>query len=120
MHGQVQSTADHHLADGISEVRRIASTLEPSESIPDQACQLFQRTQYDDLIGGRSIEPMAWQASTVRVVITGGRERSGCHRAGARRALPDRERVHDAKHGPRPAGPACAAECVRSAIGIGV
>ena len=59
MRGQVQSRADHHLADGISEVRRIASTLEPSESVRDQACQLFQRTQYDDLIGGRSIEPMA-------------------------------------------------------------
>jgi len=51
--------ADRHLADGLSEVRRIASTLELSESIRDQACQLFQSTQNDDLIGGRSIEAMA-------------------------------------------------------------
>ena len=43
MRGQVQSTADHHLADGISEGRRIASTVEPSVSRRDQACQLFRR-----------------------------------------------------------------------------
>jgi len=47
------------LAHGLSEVRRIVSRLELSESIRDQACQLFRSAQNEDLLRGRSIEAMA-------------------------------------------------------------
>jgi transcription initiation factor TFIIB len=40
----------------LGEVRRLASALELSESIRDQACQLFRRAQSEDLLRGRSIE----------------------------------------------------------------
>jgi len=37
--GRFQSKAERNLAHGLGEVRRIASTLELSESVRDQACQ---------------------------------------------------------------------------------
>jgi len=46
-----------HTAGG--EVRRIASVLELSGSVRDQACQLFRSAQTEDLLRGRSIEAIA-------------------------------------------------------------
>lgn len=57
--GRFQSKAERNLAHGLGEVRRIVSALELSETIRDQACQLFRSAQNDDLLPGRSIEAMA-------------------------------------------------------------
>ncbi|MDR5657803.1 transcription initiation factor IIB family protein [Halodesulfurarchaeum sp. HSR-GB] len=57
--GRFQSKAERNLAHGLGEVRRIVSTLELSETIRDQACQLFRSAQNEDLLPGRSIEAMA-------------------------------------------------------------
>jgi transcription initiation factor TFIIB len=54
--GRWQSKAERNLAHGLGEVRRLASALELSESIRDQACQLFRSAQSEDLLRGRSIE----------------------------------------------------------------
>jgi transcription initiation factor TFIIB len=40
-------------------VRHLTSALDLSESIRDQACQLFQSVQNEDLFRGRSIEAIA-------------------------------------------------------------
>jgi len=40
-------------------VRRLASALELSESLRDQACQLFRSAHNEDLLRGRSIEAIA-------------------------------------------------------------
>ncbi len=57
--GQFQSKAERNLAHGLGEVRRIVSALELSETLRDQACQLFRSAQNEDLLVGRSIEAMA-------------------------------------------------------------
>lgn len=57
--GRLQSKAERNLAHGLGEVRRIASILEISDSIRDQACQLFRSAQTEDLLRGRSIEAIA-------------------------------------------------------------
>ena len=57
--GRFQSKAERSLAHGLGEVRRITSALEISETIRDQACQLFRTAQSEDLLRGRSIEAMA-------------------------------------------------------------
>jgi transcription initiation factor TFIIB len=57
--GRFQSKAERNLAQGLGEVRRIAGVLELSETIRDQACQLFRSAQNEDLLPGRSIEAMA-------------------------------------------------------------
>jgi len=57
--GRFQSKAERNLAHGLGEVRRIASGLELSESLRNQACQLFRSAQNEDLLRGRSIEAMA-------------------------------------------------------------
>nr|WP_115864223.1 transcription initiation factor IIB family protein [Halorussus litoreus] len=57
--GRFQSKAERNLAHGLGEVRRIVSALELSETIRDQACQLFRSAQNEDLLRGRSIEAMA-------------------------------------------------------------
>jgi len=57
--GRFQSKAERNLAHGLGEVRRIVSRLELSESIRDQACQLFRSAQNENLLRGRSIEAMA-------------------------------------------------------------
>ena len=57
--GRFQSEAERNLAHGLGEVRRIASVLELSDSIRDQACQLFRNAQNEDLLRGRSIEAIA-------------------------------------------------------------
>lgn len=57
--GRWQSKAERNLAHGLGEVQRIASAVELSESIGEQACALFRRAQAEDLLQGRSIEAMA-------------------------------------------------------------
>ncbi len=57
--GRFRSKAERNLAQGLGEVRRIAGVLELSETIRDQACQLFRSAQREDLLPGRSIEAMA-------------------------------------------------------------
>ena len=54
--GHWRSKAERNLAHGLGEVRRLASTPGFSESIRDQACQLFRSAQSEDLLRGRSIE----------------------------------------------------------------
>ncbi|WP_254547331.1 transcription initiation factor IIB [Halomarina pelagica] len=57
--GRFQSKAERNLAHGLGEVRRIASVLELTDSVRDQACQLFRSAQTEDLLRGRSIEAIA-------------------------------------------------------------
>ena len=57
--GRVQSKAERNPAHGLGDVRRISSALELSESIRNQAWQLFRSAQTEDLLRGRSIEAMA-------------------------------------------------------------
>ena len=57
--GRWRSKAERNLADGLSEVRRLASALGLSDSIRDQACQLFRSAQNEELLVGRSIEAIA-------------------------------------------------------------
>ncbi|WP_458210248.1 transcription initiation factor IIB [Haladaptatus sp. NG-SE-30] len=57
--GRFQSKAERNLAHGLGEVRRIASVLDLSNSVRDQACQLFRSAQNEDLLRGRSIEAIA-------------------------------------------------------------
>jgi len=56
--GRWRSKAERNLAIGLSEIRRVASALDVSESIRDQACSLFRSAQNEDLLRGRSIEAM--------------------------------------------------------------
>jgi transcription initiation factor TFIIB len=57
--GRSQSKAERNLAHGLGGVRRIASGLELSESVRDQAFQFFRSAQNEDLLRGRSIEAIA-------------------------------------------------------------
>jgi transcription initiation factor TFIIB len=57
--GRFQSKAERNLAHGLGEVRRIVSGLELSESVRDQACQIFRSAQNENLLRGRSIEAIA-------------------------------------------------------------
>jgi len=57
--GRWRSKAERNLAHGLGEVRRLASALEFSDSVRDQACQLFRSAQNEDLLRGRSIEAIA-------------------------------------------------------------
>jgi len=57
--GRFGSKAEQNLAYGLGEVRRITSALGLSESIRNQACQLFRSAQNEDLLRGRSIEAIA-------------------------------------------------------------
>ncbi|PSP85947.1 transcription initiation factor IIB [Halobacteriales archaeon QS_1_68_17] len=57
--GRWRSKAERNLAIGLSEVRRVASALDVSDSIHDQSCSLFRSAQNEDLLRGRSIEAMA-------------------------------------------------------------
>jgi transcription initiation factor TFIIB len=57
--GRWRSKAERNLAHGLGEVRRLASALELSDSVRDQACQLFRSAQSEDLLRGRSIEAIA-------------------------------------------------------------
>ena len=57
--GRFGSKAERNLAHGLGEVRRITSALGLSESIRNQACQLFRSAQNEDLLRGRSIEAIS-------------------------------------------------------------
>jgi len=57
--GRWRSKAERNLAHGLGEVRRLTSALELSDSVRDQACQLFRSAQDEDLLRGRSIEAIA-------------------------------------------------------------
>ncbi|SFT06881.1 transcription initiation factor IIB [Halostagnicola kamekurae] len=57
--GRWRSKAERNLAHGLGEVRRLASALDLSDSVRDQACQLFRSAQNEDLLRGRSIEAIA-------------------------------------------------------------
>ncbi|RZV05105.1 transcription initiation factor TFIIIB Brf1 subunit/transcription initiation factor TFIIB [Natrinema hispanicum] len=57
--GRWRSKAERNLAPRLGEVRRLASALEYSDSVRDQACQLFWSDQNEDLLRGRSIEAIA-------------------------------------------------------------
>ncbi|QLH80006.1 transcription initiation factor IIB family protein [Halosimplex rubrum] len=57
--GRWRSKAERNLAHGLGEVRRLASALELSDSVRDQACQLFRSAQNENLLRGRSIEAIA-------------------------------------------------------------
>jgi transcription initiation factor TFIIB len=54
--GRWRSKAEQNLAHGLGEVRRLASALDLSDTLRDQACQLFWSAQNQDLLRGRSIE----------------------------------------------------------------
>ena len=57
--GRWRSKTELNLAHGLGEVRWVASALGLSESIRDQACQLFRSAQNENLLRGRSIEAIA-------------------------------------------------------------
>ena len=72
--GRWRSKAERNLAHGLGEVRRLASALELSDSVRDQACQLFRSAQNEDLLRGRSIEAIA-AASVYGACQCNGRSR---------------------------------------------
>lgn len=57
--GQFRSKGERNLAHGLSEVQRITSVLDLTESVGDQACQLFRSAKTENLLQGRSIEAIA-------------------------------------------------------------
>nr|WP_246391704.1 hypothetical protein [Halosimplex pelagicum] len=57
--GRWRSKAEQNLAHGLDEVRRLASALDLSQSLCDQACRLVRSTQNEDLLRGRSIGALA-------------------------------------------------------------
>jgi len=57
--GRWRTKAERNLAQGLSEVRRVACALGVSDSVRDQACRLFRSAQGEGLLPGRSIESMA-------------------------------------------------------------
>ena len=57
--GRWRSKAERNLAHGLGEVRRLASAVDLSDSVRDQACQLFRNAQDGDVLRGRSIEAIA-------------------------------------------------------------
>ncbi|GAA0263542.1 transcription initiation factor IIB [Halobacterium noricense] len=72
--GRWRSKAERNLAHGLGEVRRLASALELSNSVRDQACQLFRSAQNENLLRGRSIEAIA-AASVYGACRCNGRSR---------------------------------------------
>lgn len=54
-----QSTADKNLSHGLGETQRLASALDLSNALRDQACQLFRSAQNEELLHGRAIESIA-------------------------------------------------------------
>lgn len=54
--GRWQSKADRNLSHGLGETQRLASALDLSDTLRDQACQLFRSAQDEELLQGRSIE----------------------------------------------------------------
>jgi transcription initiation factor TFIIB len=54
--------ADRNRADGLGEIRRMASSLELGDDVQETAAVLFRRAQDEDLLRGRSIESVATAA----------------------------------------------------------
>jgi len=57
--GRFRSKSERNLAHGLSEASRIASALDVSDVIDDQACDIVRTAQSEGLFHGRSIEAMA-------------------------------------------------------------
>ena len=57
--GQWTTRAEQNLAHGLGEAQRVASALDLSKSLREQACRLYRTATHEDLIRGRSIEAMA-------------------------------------------------------------
>lgn len=57
--GRWQSKADRNLSHGLGETQRLTSALDLSDTLRDQACQLFRSAQNEELLQGRSIESIA-------------------------------------------------------------
>jgi transcription initiation factor TFIIB len=57
--GRWQSKADRNLSHGLGETQRLTSSLDLSDTLRDQACQLFRSAQNEELLQGRSIESIA-------------------------------------------------------------
>ena len=57
--GHWWSKAEQNLAHGLDKVRCLTSVFDLSESIRDQACQLFRSAQNEDLLQDRSVEAIA-------------------------------------------------------------
>ncbi len=62
--GRWQSKAERNLAHGLGEVRRLTSALELSDSVRDQACQLFRSAQDEDRFEADPSRPSPRPAST--------------------------------------------------------
>jgi len=108
--GRFQSKAERNLAHGLGEVRRIASVLELSGSVRDQACQLFRSAQTEDLLRGRSIEAIA-AASIYGACRCNGHSRLLDDVVDAARVeQSSRECVQDAEYRTWTADPACSTE----------
>lgn len=58
-HGRWRSKAKQNLTHGLGKVRRLSSALDLSETLRDQACQLFWSTQNEDLLSCRAIAAMS-------------------------------------------------------------
>jgi transcription initiation factor TFIIB len=56
---KIGSKANRNLLSGLVEIRRMTSALGFSESLRNQACQLFRTAQNEDVLRGRSIETIA-------------------------------------------------------------
>jgi len=57
--GHWWSQAEQNLAHGLDKVRCLTSVFDLSESIRDQACQLFRSAQNEDLLQDRSVKAIA-------------------------------------------------------------
>jgi len=56
---KIGSKADRNLLSGFVEIRRMTAALGFTESLRNQACQLFRTAQSEDVLRGRSIEAIA-------------------------------------------------------------
>jgi transcription initiation factor TFIIB len=56
---KIGSKANRNLLSGLVDIRRMTAALGVSESIRNQACQLFRTAQSEDVLRGRSIETIA-------------------------------------------------------------
>lgn len=72
---RVSSTAERNQIYGFTEIRRITSVLSLPTDIRDQACVLFETSQNEDLLTGRSLEGFA-AAAVYAVCRTNGLART--------------------------------------------
>jgi transcription initiation factor TFIIB len=74
--GRWRTKAERNLAQGLSEVRRVACADGVSDSVRDQACRLFRSAQDEGLLPGRSIEAIAAASVYAACRATNSRGRS--------------------------------------------